>query len=495
MTEDRTVLRLTDIDKRFPGVHALDRINFDLKAGEVHVLLGENGAGKSTLMKILSGVYQPDSGTMQVGDRQIEGLTPDSAHRLGIGLVHQELSVIPTLSVAENIFLNNLPRNAVGAVRWRKANEMARQAMRSLGVDIDPARDAGAYEVAEQQLIEIAKVLARSPKILLLDEPSSALSDSERSRLFEVVLRLKAQGVGVIYISHHLGEVPLIGDRVTVLRDGRVVGTVPVEEADETTIVRMMVGRTMGEQFPGRQNEIGETVALEVEGLCSDGMLRDVSLSVRKGEIVGVFGLMGAGQGELARILFGMDPMTGGRIVIHGRQARIRCPEDAIAAGMALISRDRRESLVPMLHVGPNISLSWLAGKATFSPLQTRLEREAARHYVRELRIEPPMPDREVMYFSGGNQQKIVLSRWMSSGSDVLIFDEPTRGIDVGAKAEVFTLMRRLASQGAAIIMISSEPPELSGMADRVLIMSAGRIVNELPRDALSHEALLRHAS
>jgi ribose transport system ATP-binding protein len=494
MVESRAILRLEEIEKRFPGVRALDRISLDLRAGEVHVLLGENGAGKSTLMKILSGEYSPDGGRMVVRGEVVRGHSPQHATRLGIGLVHQELSLIPALSVAENIFLGNLPRGRLGRIDWRRAFHDAGKALAALGVAIDPRKEVRQLEIAEQQLVEIARVLRRDPEILLLDEPTSALSDAERARLFEVIRRLKARGVGIIYISHHLSEVPLIADRVTVLRDGRVEGTLPAGEADEGILIGMMVGRRLSEQYPKAPAYIGEPI-LEVSDLAGTTRLRGVSFVLRKGEILGVFGLMGAGQAELARVLFGLERRTAGSIRANGRFLDIHSPADAIAAGLGLLSRDRRQSLVPLMGIPQNISMPWLANRAALAPLQINRERETARRYVDELRIRPPTLTREIMYFSGGNQQKTVLARWMSSRARILIFDESTRGIDVGAKAEVFSLIARLAGEGAAMIMISSELEELIGMADRVLVMRHGRISAELTREELSEQALLRHAS
>ncbi|HET7715787.1 MAG TPA: sugar ABC transporter ATP-binding protein [Bauldia sp.] len=494
MTEPAPLLRLEGIDKRFPGVHALNDISLDLRAGEVHVLLGENGAGKSTLMKILSGEYTPDGGRIFVRGEEVSALAPDRAERLGIGLVHQELSLVPTLSVAENIFLGHMPRGRFGRIDWAAAAENAERALSALGVAIDPKTEVRRLEVAEQQLVEIARVLERRPEILLLDEPTSALSDVERSRLFEVVRRLRDRGVGIIYISHHLAEVPLIGDRVTVLRDGKVVGTLPVAEADEATVIAMMVGRRVGEQFPKVESGRGEPV-LEVEDLTAGRTLRGVSFTLHRGEILGIFGLMGAGQADLALAIFGLKPSVGGRIKVEGKEHRFASPADAIAAGLGLLSRDRRQSLVPMLATPQNVSLPWLAHRAAFSRLEIARERDEAGRYVRELNIQPPSLSRDVLHFSGGNQQKVIIARWLSSGARILIFDEPTRGIDVGAKAEVFALMSRLVGAGASILMISSEMPELIGMADRVLVMRGGKIVGELSRADLSQEELLRKAS
>ncbi len=494
MDQHEILLKLDNIEKRFPGVVALKSISLDVRAGEVQVLLGENGAGKSTLMKILAGEHAPTAGDIEIGGKRVSALTPTLATELGIGLVHQELSLIPALSVTENIFLGRLPRNAFGKISWSKAHEAARHALEALGVAIDPTAEVRTLEVAEQQLIEITRVLARGPRILLLDEPTSALSDSERSRLFDVIRRLKQRGHGIIYISHHLSEIPMIADRVTILRDGIVVDTLPAEKADEETVIGLMVGRRLEEQFPKETVELGAPV-LAVENLASGGTLKDLSFSLHRGEILGIYGLMGAGQAEIAGALFGLQTVKAGSIEVDGKRADFRHSSDAIAAGLGLISRDRRQSLVPMQPVGPNLSLSWLAGKSLLSRLDLVREREEGKRYISDLRIRPASTTHKLFFFSGGNQQKVILARWMSSGARILIFDEPTRGIDVGAKAEVFAVMSRLVSEGASILMISSELNELIGMADRVLVMRGGRLSAELPRDEITQQNMLRYAS
>ncbi|HEV7246950.1 MAG TPA: sugar ABC transporter ATP-binding protein [Shinella sp.] len=494
MDQHEILLKLENIEKRFPGVVALKSISLDVRAGEVQVLLGENGAGKSTLMKILAGEHAPTAGDIEIGGKRVSALTPTLATELGIGLVHQELSLIPALTVTENIFLGRLPRNAFGKISWSKAHEAARHALEALGVAIDPTAEVRRLEVAEQQLIEITRVLARGPRILLLDEPTSALSDSERSRLFDVIRRLKQRGHGIIYISHHLSEIPMIADRVTILRDGVVVDTLPAEQAGEETVIGLMVGRRLEEQFPKEAVALGAPV-LAVENLASGGTLKDLSFSLRRGEILGIYGLMGAGQAEIAGALFGLQTVKAGSIEVAGKRADFRHSSDAIAAGLGLISRDRRQSLVPMQPVGPNLSLSWLAGKSLLSRLDLGREREEGKRYISDLRIRPASTTHKLFFFSGGNQQKVILARWMSSGARILIFDEPTRGIDVGAKAEVFSVMSRLVAEGASILMISSELNELIGMADRVLVMRGGRLSAELPRDEITQQNMLRYAS
>jgi ABC-type sugar transport system ATPase subunit len=494
MVSPQPLLKVEQIDKRFPGVHALDHVDFDLYAGEVHVLLGENGAGKSTLMKILSGSMPQDEGRIFIEGQEIQNLTPEQAQELGIGMVYQELSLVRSLSVAENMFLGQLPKTRWGGVDWPGMMQQARQSLADLGLKIDPRLEVRRLDVAEQQLTEIARVLTRKPKILLLDEPTSALSDTERGRLFDIINQLRGRGVGIVYISHHLAEVPMIAQRVTVLRDGRVVGTLPVEEADEDTLVRLMVGRQLAEQFPKQGVAIGEP-ALRVADFSVPGTLHQLSFELHRGEILGVFGLMGAGQAELARALFGLMPHSAGQIYVNGRKVDIRQPADAIKHGLGLLTRDRREGLVPMLSIPPNITLANLGQMPMFRLMNLKAERETAARYKRDLRIQTPSLNRSVLYLSGGNQQKVALARWLCSESKILIFDEPTRGIDVGAKAEVFALMNRLIQRGVGIIMISSEMPEILAMADRILVMKAGQFSAAYQADEASQEQLLLAAS
>lgn len=488
------ILRMEQIDKHFPGVHALDHVDFDLFAGEVHILLGENGAGKSTLMKILSGSLPRDSGEIYIEGSEIGEIDPERAQELGIGMVYQELSLVPSLSVAENLFLGHLPRTRLGAVDWLEMYERAEQSLAELGVDIDPRSKTRDLVVAEQQLTEIARVLTHRPRILLLDEPTSALSDLERERLFEIIDQLCKRGVSIVYISHRLVEVPVVGHRVTVLRDGRKIGTLPVAEADEDTLVQMMVGRELTEQFPKHEVELGATI-LRVEDLSLDGFLRNLRFELHEGEILGIFGLMGAGQMELARAIFGLEDRSSGRIYIDNRLVSIHKPADAIELGMGFLTRDRRQGLVPMLPIPPNVTLAGVGQARLFGGLKLKGEKEIAAQYVRDLRIQPPSLERLVNYLSGGNQQKVALARWLASDSKVLVFDEPTRGIDVGAKAEVFALMNDLTQGGVGIIMISSEMPEILAMADRILVMRSGEFTAEFGRGEASQERILRAAS
>jgi ribose transport system ATP-binding protein len=494
MASPELLLRMEQIDKSFPGVHALDHVDFDLYEGEVHVLLGENGAGKSTLVKVLSGSLQKDSGRLFIRGKEIQDLDPEHAQEMGIGMVYQDLSLIPALTVAENIYLGRLPRTKLGLVDWNEIENGAKKSLDILDVDIELNLEVRQLDVAEQQLTEIARVLTKEPKILLLDEPTSALSDTERARLFDIIDRLRKQGVGIIYISHHLAEVPLVGQRVTVLRDGKLMGTLPVEEADEDTLIKMMVGRQLTEQYPKEILEIDET-ALHVEGLVVEGILNNLSFEIGKGEILGIFGLMGAGRGELAEAIFGLLSITSGHIFMNGTEVKINRPSDAIRYGLGLLTRDRREGLVPLLPIPSNITLANLSQLPLHNRIKLKSESEAAKNYIDELRIQPPSLDRAVMYLSGGNQQKVVLARWLFSEARVLLFNEPTRGIDVGAKSEVFLLMNELTKRGVGIMMISSELPELLAMSDRILVMKDGTFTAEYQAGEATQEQLMLNAS
>ncbi len=487
------ILRLEGLDKRFPGVHALDHVDLDVREGEIHMLLGENGAGKSTLLKILSGSLLPDAGRITLRGRPIEIPDARRARELGIGMVYQELSLVPSLTVAENIFLGRWPTRRSRLVHWGEVAAEAAAVLANLGVPVNPRARIRELSVAEQQLTEIARVLAQKVQILLLDEPTSALSDRERARLFGILRGLRDKGVSILYTSHRLGEIQEIGDRVTVLRDGRKVGTLPVAEAGEDAVVRMMVGREIRERFPKEEVSIGR-VLIAVRDLAVGEYLQGINLEVRAGEILGIFGLRGAGRTTLARALFGLARITRGEILVDGVRVRLASPEDAIAHGIGYTTEDRREGLIPALGLTPNITLASLRAVSRAGVLDHRREQRIAAELVEELQIHPPTLSRLVMYLSGGNQQKVALAKWLASRSHVLIFDEPTRGIDVGAKTEVFLLMSRLAGEGAGILMLSSEIPEVLAMADRILVMHRGRIVREYARGAATQEDLLRSA-
>ncbi|MBM3471386.1 MAG: sugar ABC transporter ATP-binding protein [Armatimonadetes bacterium] len=487
------ILRLEGIDKRFPGVHALDQVDLDLAEGEIHMLLGENGAGKSTLLKILSGSIQKDSGRILLRGRPVEIADAKHARALGIGMVYQELSLVPGLTVAENIFLGRWPARAGGLVNWREMVAQAEAVLANLGVPIDPRMPVRNLSVAEQQLTEIARVLALDVQILLLDEPTSALSDRDRDRLFGLLRGLRGKGVSVLYTSHRLGEIREIGDRATVLRDGRKVGTVAVADAGEDAVVRMMVGRDIRERFPKTHVPIGAPV-LTVRDLCAGGLLHGINFTVHSGEILGIFGLRGAGRTSLARALFGLERAARAEILVNGERIEVNSPEDAIRHGIGYSTEDRRQGLVPMMGLPPNITLASLDGVTRAGIIDHREEQRVGARLVEDLRIQPPILSRPVRFLSGGNQQKVVLAKWLASKSRVLVFDEPTRGIDVGAKTEVFQLMGRLCAQGVGLLMLSSEIPEVLAMADRILVMHRGQITAEYRRGEATQEDLLRSA-
>lgn len=488
------LLQAEGIDKSFPGVHALDHVDFDLHEGEAHVVLGENGAGKSTLMKIFSGSLPKDSGRILLDGEEVEIRNPQHARDLGIGMVYQELSLIPTLSAAENVFLGRLPkRKPVSTVDWTQVFSTAASILDDLGADIDPKTPVRDLGMAQRQLTEIAKVLSMNVRILLLDEPTSALSDEEREHLFETIRRLQENGVAILYVSHRLAEVPKIGQRVTVLRDGKGIGTLAVGDTDEATLIRMMVGRELVEQFPKEQIECGKEI-LRIEGLTVKGKLEDLSLSLHEGEILGIFGVMGAGRTDFARTLFGFEHPESGDIFLNGDEVRISSPWEAIDLGLGYMTEDRRDGVVPRLPIPPNITLASLDRMTRLGFLKRDEERKVAEHYVEELDIATPSLNQKVELLSGGNQQKVALAKWLCSESKILILDEPTRGIDVGAKVEVFRLMNDLAREGVGIIMISSELPEVVAMADRILVMSRGKIVADFAGGECTQEDVLRCA-
>ncbi|MCX2728408.1 sugar ABC transporter ATP-binding protein [Thermomicrobium sp. 4228-Ro] len=490
------VLEAREISKRFPGVVALDRVSLEVYPGEVLAVVGENGAGKSTLMKILSGALQPDDGEIWLAGRPVRFADPRQALAHGIGIIYQELSVIDALSVGENLFLGRLPHGGIpGTVDWPRVWHEAARVLERVGAPLDPQRQVRELSVAQKQLVEIARALSQDVRVLILDEPTSSLSLQETERLFEILRGLRAQGVAIIYISHRLEEVFTLADRVTVLRDGRVVGTLPIAEATREGLIRMMVGRDLSAYYRTVRSSPGEP-RLEVRNLVRAGVLDDVSLTVRAGEIVGLAGLVGAGRTELARCLFGVDPIDSGEIRIDGQRVAIRCPEDAVRHGIVLVPEDRKlQGLVLILSVRENIALPVLRRLARFGFPSRQREYELARSFVERLRIRTPSIEQRVLNLSGGNQQKVVLARALATNPRVLILDEPTRGIDVGAKAEVHALIAELAEAGMGILLISSELPEVLSMSHRVLVMSGGRIVAEFPREEATEERVLAAAT
>jgi len=490
------LFELVDIAKSFPGVRALDDVSFDLRPGEVHALLGENGAGKSTLVKIMSGVYRPDRGTMSIDGQEVVISAPTEAQTLGILPVHQELHLEPYLTVAENIFLGRQPKGRFGLIDRRRMFREAREIVEGLGVSLDVTTTVQALSVAQRQIIAIARAASTTARIVIFDEPTSSLTDRETSLLFGLIGRLKARGLGIIYISHRMEEIFRLCDRVTVLRDGRLVGTRPVAETNLRDLIAMMVGRDISDLFRKEPAEIGDVV-LEVRGVSQPGVLRDVSLTVRRGEIVGIAGLVGAGRTELARAIFGDMPYATGEIWIDDeRLPPGHSPSRAITAGIGLVPEDRKEQgLVTGLPVRHNISMALLRSLSRLGVLSLSRERKLAERYVARLTIKTPSIDQKATYLSGGNQQRVVIAKWLATSPKLLIVDEPTRGVDVGAKAEIHSLLCDLAKQGMAIIMISSDLPEVLAMSDRVAVMHQGRIVADMPVAGLTQEAVMHHAT
>jgi ABC-type sugar transport system ATPase subunit len=464
------LLRVSGVSKAFTGVQALSGIDLSVDAGEVHALLGQNGAGKSTLMKVIAGDVVPDEGTVEVdGD---------------VGIVYQELSLVPQRSVAENVLMGRWPMRWGGRfVDWKALEREARGHLERVGFDIDPGRPVAELGMAERQLVELAKALSITSSVLLLDEPTSALSDREARRLFTIIGELRAQGVAIVYVSHHLREIVEISDRVTVLRDGKLVETLETAGLDEQQLAQLMVGRAttlIGEPHEESEETASRPVALRATGLGRQPRLKPVDLHVAEGEIVGVFGLVGAGRSRLAKTLFGLEPATEGTIEVLGRERRIRSPDQAIAAGMGYVGEDRQAGLVPRMSVAANITLASLARVSRGPLLQFGAERAEADRVVEALGIRTASLDTTVDALSGGNQQKVVLARWSCSGARVLVLDDPTRGIDVGAKEEVFRLVRRLASEGVAVLYLTSEVREARALSDRLLVMAGGRLVAEV---------------
>jgi ribose transport system ATP-binding protein len=491
------LIALRNVSKRFPGVLALDNCQFELAAGEVHALMGENGAGKSTLMKILSGVYQRDSGDILLDGKPVEIGEPRQAQALGIGIIHQELNLMNHLSAAQNIFIGREPRKGFGLIIDEdQLNRQAAAIFARMRLDMDPRTPVGELTVARQQMVEIAKALSFDSRVLIMDEPTAALNNAEIAELFRIIRDLQAQGVGIVYISHKMDELRQIADRVSVMRDGKYIATVPMQDTSMDTIISMMVGRALdGEQRTPPDTSRNEVV-LEVRGLNRGRAIRDVSFQLRRGEILGFAGLMGAGRTEVARAIFGADPLDSGEIFIHGGKAMIRQPADAVAHGIGYLSEDRKHfGLAVGMDVQANIALSSMGRFTRAGFMDQRAMREVAQAYVRQLAIKTPSVEQQARLLSGGNQQKIVIAKWLLRDCDILFFDEPTRGIDIGAKSEIYKLLDALAEQGKAIVMISSELPEVLRMSHRILVMCEGRVTGELARADATQENIMQLAT
>src|SRR5579871_6012755 len=490
-----TLLKLTAITKSFAGVQALKEVSFDLRAGEVHALVGENGAGKSTLIKIIAGAHAADAGSLWIQDRLVERNDPQIARTLGIAVIYQQPALFPDLTVAENIALGLEPGGLWRNIRWRHRRRRAAELLARIGAHIDPDAEAGSLSMPEQQLVEIARALGADARILIMDEPTAALAAREVDHLFRVIGELRAQGVGIIYISHRLEELYQIADRVTVLRDGKTVVSCPLADVDRAALIRWMVGREIATVFPKQTVAFGPVV-LETRNLgCRVNGIRGVSFSVRAGEILGLAGLVGAGRTELAQVLFGLHPADAGEIRMGGKAVVIDRPARAVELGIAYVPEDRRRhGVILNMSVASNATLAILRKIGSLGFLDYGRERAVARAFVDRLSIKIPSLDSPAGALSGGNQQKLALARWLATEPAVLILDEPTQGIDIGAKAEIHGLMSALAAKGLAILMIYSELPEILGMSDRILVMRNGTIADILPRATATQEKILRLA-
>ncbi|MBB5779260.1 sugar ABC transporter ATP-binding protein [Nonomuraea jabiensis] len=478
MSQAREILRVEGLGKRFPGVVALDGVDFDLRAGEVHVLLGENGAGKSTLIKMLSGAYQPDSGRILVDGEPVAIRNASDAQRLGIATIYQEFNLVPQLTVGENLALGRPPRR-FGFVDTRRMHEQARGMLDLVGVGVDPRTRVADLGIAQMQMVEIAKALALNARVLIMDEPTAVLTTSEVRRLFELVGQLRERGVAVVFITHHLEEIAQIGDRVTVLRDGRSVTQVPAGTPEEE-LIRLMVGRPIDQQYPRQASAAGEPL-LQVRDLSLAGAFSGVSFEVRAGEVVGLAGLVGAGRTEVARAVFGADAPDSGEVLVRGRRLPGGDVRAAMEAGLGLVPEDRKgQGLVLGADIAENLGLVTLRGASHGGFVDRAGQRKAAARVADQLGVRMSHLGQEVRTLSGGNQQKIVIGKWLLADAGVLILDEPTRGIDVGAKVEIYQLINSLTASGHAVLMISSDLPEILGMSDRILVMARGRLVGEL---------------
>ena len=488
----RDVITFDHITKRFPGALALEDVSFTVAAGSCHALCGENGAGKSTLGKILAGLYRPDSGRVIVGGRPMEFSGPEDALAAGIGIVHQELAFCDNLTVAENLCLGSLPCRGPFVSR----TEMYRRAealLASTGAALDVRRTVRELTIGQQQMVQIAAAIGSGARVIVFDEPTSSLSQHEAEKLYALIERLRAEGVTSIYVSHRMDEIFRLCDTVTVLRDGRHVATQPAAALDRESLVELMIGRRLDEYFPAHLHGAAGEELLRVEGLSSPAGFEDISFTVRAGEVLGLAGLVGAGRSELAQALFGLDPLATGRIVVRGAAARIRRPADAMRLGLGLVPEDRkRQGLVLSMTAAGNTTLATLKALARLTLINHRAERTVARTFFERLRVRAPGPDAATAGLSGGNQQKLVLAKWLAADCRILILDEPTRGVDVGAKAEIHALIDDLAARGNAVILISSELPEILNLSTRVIVLREGRIAGELARDRATQQLVMR---
>lgn len=490
------MIKMTDISKSFSGNKVLKNVQFSLEKGEIHALMGENGAGKSTLMKIMAGIYSRDSGTIEVKGQPVEFTSPKQAEAAGIAVIHQELNVLPHLSIAENLFLGKEETfGRTGILKTKGMEKKTRKILADLGLDIDPASPASTLSVGKQQIVEIAKALSVDAEVIIMDEPTAALTDREIDTLFATIRQLQKQGVSFIYISHRMEEIFSLCDRITILRDGEYVGERKISETSFEEIVQMMVGRELGERFPERNSTIGE-VKLAVKGLSRKDCFEDVSFELRKGEILSIAGLMGAGRTEVVQSLFGYKKLDAGTIEFDGRPIKIDNPKKAKEIGIGYVTEDRKsEGLIVDFTVEENVSMTNFSSISKNGLISKKKERSLYDQMVKRLGIRTSGPEQSAKSLSGGNQQKVVIAKWLGIEPELLILDEPTRGVDVGAKKEIYSIINELAERGVAILMISSELPEVIGMADRVLVMHEGKVTADLPKNEMTQERIMHYAT
>lgn len=493
MADEKLLLQMTGIDKSFPGVHALQSVHFDLRRGEVHALLGENGAGKSTLIKILGGIYQKDKGEILVNGEKVTINSVEDARKAGVSIIHQELVLVPWLSIAENMFLGREPLNKLGLVDYGKMNREAKKYLVDFGLDLDPLTPIAKLNIAQQQMVEIVKAISFSSNIVVMDEPTSSLSDKEAEALFESIRKLKARGVGIVYISHRMSELNIVADRVTVLRDGQYVATKNVKESTTDDLIALMVGRSMTNYYTRTYNNFPET-ALKVEGLTTN-RIHDVSFEAKRGEILGFAGLIGCGRSETMEAIFGLDKIKSGTIELYGKKISGMKPDRIIKEGIGLVPEDRRgEGMFGVMDIKFNATLKVLDEFIGKLHVNANKERKITQHGIDSLKIKTPTMKTPIASLSGGNQQKVIIASWLAAGPKVLIVDEPTRGIDVGAKGEIYEIMNRLAAEGVTILMVSSDLPEVLNMSDRIAVMCEGTISKILDRTGASQEVIMQYA-
>lgn len=489
------LLEMKGITKKFPGVLALDKASFNLRKGEVHALIGENGAGKSTLIKILSGAYQMDEGEIIINNEKVSIQNPGEAQELGISVIYQEFNLIPYLTVAENIFLGRESMKNRCLIDTKDIIDNSKKILDDLDLGLAPDKIVNELGVAKQQMVEVAKALSMNSRIIVMDEPTAALGDHEIEQLFKTIKELKKRGISIIYISHRIEELWEIADRVTVLRDGQYIATTDIKEINKDKLIKQMVGRDLTEQFPVRKSAVGQEI-LRVDGLSQEGLLKDISFNLKKGEVLGFAGLVGSGRTELMRCIFGVDKYNDGKIFIDNKEVSINNPKAAIRQGIGFITEDRKsQGLILVRSIKENITITDLNQVIDNGFINYKEEQKLTEDFINKLKIKTPSIEQEVRYLSGGNQQKVVLAKWLLQEAKILIFDEPTRGIDVGAKKEVYNLINSLVQNGVGVIMVSSELPEVMGMSDRILIMSHGRITGELSAPEATQEKILNYAT